>query len=161
VVKPAADEPVERLPRGRGLKLSGSMLTRIGMTLLLLVMLLFMQKPCSDAVSKFVTGFGSDGSAGSAVSKPGTIDLPATAPDNSFDKYEHTGSAMMTLDETKAMIDRARAKNAAEKGSAAGSAATGSGGSGSAAAGSAASSGSASSGSASSGSAGSGSAVTP
>ncbi len=135
---PGADEPVERLPRGRGLKLSGSMLVRIGMTLLLLTMLLVMQKPCANAVSKFVTGFGSDGSAGSAVPTPGTIDLPGQAPDPGMDRYEHTGSNMMTLEETKAMIDRARVKAAAREAASGGSATAGSATAGSATAGSSA-----------------------
>ena len=111
------------LPRGRGLKLSGQVLVRIGMTLLLLVMLLFMQKPCADAVSHFVTGFGSDGSGsnGSAAARPvvpppGTID-PATLLDPASDRYEHTGPNPMTIEETKAMIERARAKAAMRAGS--------------------------------------------
>ncbi|MBS1125005.1 MAG: hypothetical protein H6Q90_7233 [Deltaproteobacteria bacterium] len=46
------------------------------MTLGLLVLLLVVQKPCADSVSKLVTGFGDVGS-GSAINmpKPGTVAL--------------------------------------------------------------------------------------
>ncbi len=39
-VPPDDDEPVPRLPRGRGMKLDGAMIARIGMTLALLVMII-------------------------------------------------------------------------------------------------------------------------
>ncbi|HEX4451325.1 MAG TPA: hypothetical protein VH143_10670 [Kofleriaceae bacterium] len=54
-------EPVPKLPRGRGLKFSGVELSRIAITLALLVALVVLTKPCSHAVSTFVMGF--DGSA--------------------------------------------------------------------------------------------------
>ena len=61
--EPADDEPVPRLPRGRGLKLDSAMLVRIGMTLALLIMIVLTARPCADATSKFVTDFGDEGSA--------------------------------------------------------------------------------------------------
>ena len=59
---PDDDEPVPRIPRGRGMKLDGAMIARIGMTLALLVMIVVTAKPCANATSKFVTGFGEEGS---------------------------------------------------------------------------------------------------
>lgn len=118
----SGDEPVPKLPRGRGFKLSGQTLIRIAGTLALLVMLLIMQKPCAKAVSKFVTGFG-DSSAGSAMPRPGTVDQPSTAPvadDHAQDQYEHIGGNM-TDAEIKAAIERAKAKAHAGSGSAAAS----------------------------------------
>ena len=124
---PGGDEqPVPRLPRGRGFKLSMPMMVRIGGTLALLVVLVMMQKPCANAVSKFVTGFGDQGSAGSAMPRPGTVEQPATPPAaDRYDEYEHIGSNMSEA-EIKAAIERAKAK--AHAGSAAGaSSAAGSG----------------------------------
>jgi hypothetical protein len=107
------------LPRGRGFKLSMPMMVRIGGTLALLVVLLMMQKPCATAVSKFVTGFGDQGSAGSAMPRPGTVEQPAPAPAaDRYDDYEQLGSHMSEA-EIKAAIERAKAKAHAGSGSAA------------------------------------------
>jgi hypothetical protein len=48
---------VERLPRGRGLRLSTPELLRIIVVAALLVAVIAMQGPCSDAVGRFVAGF--------------------------------------------------------------------------------------------------------
>lgn len=139
-----------KLPRGRGLKLDGPMMFRIGGTLILLVMIILMRRPCADATSKFVTGFGEEGSA--VVPKPGTIDLPAGggSAKPTGDGLEHVGPGA-TDEEVRAAWERTKAKAKAAEGSAgsAGSGSAGSAGSGSGAAGSS---------SARSGSAGSGSA---
>jgi hypothetical protein len=129
----ADDEPVPKLPRGRGLKLSTAQLVRIGGTLALLVFLIVMQRPCANAVGKFVTGFGDQGSASSALPRPGNVDEPgpADAAIGSAGDYEHLRPGM-TDDEMKAMIERSRAKLHAGGGSSSGSGA----GSGSGAAGS-------------------------
>lgn len=97
-----------KLPRGRGLKLSRAQLIRIGGTLFLLIFLLVMQKPCANAVSKFVTGFDDQGSAGSAMPKPGNVDMPGSG---SEIQYEHLRPGM-TDEEVKQVIDRAKARNA-------------------------------------------------
>jgi hypothetical protein len=132
---------VPRLPRGRGLRLSGPQLVRIAGTVCLLVFLVLMQRPCANAVSTFVTGFGDAGGRGSAATvmpRPGTVDVPAgsaaegdaagsaastgagsagsAAPslDPSLDSYEHLRPGM-TDEEVKAVIDRARHKAAGER----------------------------------------------
>ena len=61
--EPSADEPVPRLPRGRGMRFSRPELLRIAGLVILLVFLVVAQRPCADAVSRFVTSFGDQGSA--------------------------------------------------------------------------------------------------
>jgi hypothetical protein len=70
------DEPVPKLPRGRGLKLSGPQVFRILMTLVALVGVIVLAKPCADSVSNFVIGY-SQGSDSSKLPKPGNVE-PAT-----------------------------------------------------------------------------------
>ncbi len=53
-----ADPDVPKLPRGRGIKLAGPQVVRIMMTVALLVTVVVLARPCSDAVSKFVTSYG-------------------------------------------------------------------------------------------------------
>jgi hypothetical protein len=103
------------------MKLDGSMFARIGMTLILLVMILLTARPCANATSKFVTGFGSEGSATTQMPRPGNVDVPAVEMGSSAD-YEQIGPNM-TDAERRAAIERARAKAAARAGSSAGSAA--------------------------------------
>lgn len=93
------DEPVPRLPRGRGLKLSGPELLRILILAILLVFLVVSQRPCANAVSRFVTSFGSAGSGSAAGSGSG----PGAG------GYERLRPGM-TDDEVKAAIERARAR---------------------------------------------------
>jgi hypothetical protein len=132
-VEPAGD-PVPRLPRGRGLRLSRPELVRVVGLAALLVFLIVIQRPCANAVSRFVTGFGDQGSAAAAMPRPGTIDLPASAASagsaagsgaagaapgasDDLDRYEHLRPGM-TDAEVKAVIDRARAKTGTASGSA-------------------------------------------
>ena len=116
-------DDVPKLPRGRGIKLSTPQLIRIGGTALLLVLLIVMQKPCAEAVSGFVTGFGDgSGSAAAKMPKPGNVDLPH-ADNGSAGDYEHLGPNMSEA-ELKAAVARAKAKQhpaAVGSGSAAGS----------------------------------------
>lgn len=130
--EPAADDDVPRLPRGRGLRLSRPQLVRIAGMVLLLVFLLVVQRPCANAVSTFVTGFGGSGgsdargSAAAMMPRPGTVDVPggsaasggaagsgSAADSDSLDleQYEHLRPGM-TDEEVKAVIDRARRKAA-------------------------------------------------
>lgn len=102
------DDDVPKLPRGRGITLSVPQLVRILGLIAVLIVLLVMQKPCSNAVSKFVTGF--DG-AGSGKAKSG-----AGSAGPGLDHYERLRPGM-TEAEVKAVIERARVKAA---GSAAG-----------------------------------------
>ena len=119
-----AEDPVPRLPRGRGLRLSRPELFRVAGLAVLLVFLLVTQRPCASAISRFVTGFGDQGSASATMPRPGTIDVPVAAPGSDsagsagsaasamptdLDRYEHLRPGM-TDDEVKAVIERARAK---------------------------------------------------
>ena len=117
--KPApepADEPVPKLPRGRGLKLSGPQLVRIFMTLFALVGVIVLAKPCSDSVSNFVMGYP-QGSAADKLPKPDNVAPPPPPPPLELDKYEQL-KPNMTEAELKAAIERSKAKNATESGSA-------------------------------------------
>lgn len=131
--EPADDEPVPRLPRGRGLTLDGAMIFRIVTTLALLVMIVVTARPCAQATSKFVTGFGEEGSgsatAGKAMPQPGNVDVPKQP---TLDDYEVLRPDM-TEAEQKAAIERARQKaqgSAAAAGSASGSGSAAAAGSG-------------------------------
>jgi hypothetical protein len=102
------DEPVPKLPRGRGLKFSGPELLRIVMTLVALVGVIVLARPCANSVSSFVMGYSGSDSA-SKMPKPG-VEPPAPAPDE-LEKYEHLRPGMSD-EEMKAAIERAKAKNA-------------------------------------------------
>ncbi|HEX5063587.1 MAG TPA: hypothetical protein VFV99_29620 [Kofleriaceae bacterium] len=108
--QPADDEPVPKLPRGRGLKLSGPELFRIALTLVALIGVIVLTRPCATAVSGFVTSFDK-GSNEKAMPKPGNVDMPRE------EQYEHLKPGM-TEAEIKAAMERSKARNA---GSAAGS----------------------------------------
>ena len=129
------------------MKLDGAMMARIGMTLALLIMIIVTAKPCANATSKFVTGFGEEGSAKGAMPKPGNVDVLPEDKGSAAD-YERMGG---TDAEQRAAFERAKAKAAAREAARAGSAA----GSGSAAASSSAAMGSGSAGSGSAPSVGS------
>ena len=114
---------VPKLPRGRGLRLSRPQMVRIAGTLLLLVFLIAMQRPCADAVSKFVTGFGDEGSQAVKMPRPGAVDQPTER--GSAADYEQLRPGM-TEAEIKAAIERSKAK-AAERARAGGGSGSGSG----------------------------------
>jgi hypothetical protein len=102
-----AEEPVPKLPRGRGMRFSAPELFRIAMTLGFLVAVIALTKPCANAVSTFVMGFDGSGSgkgSGSAGSGSAAVD-----------PYEHL-TPNMSDDEVKAAIERAKAKNAGHPG---------------------------------------------
>jgi hypothetical protein len=114
----ADDEPVPRLPRTRGFKLSTAQLVRIGLTAGLLVLVIAIQRPCSDSISKLVTGFGEDGSSAARMPRPGAVEEPSGR--GSAGDYEPLRPGM-TEAEIKAAIERSKAK-AAERARAAGGA---------------------------------------
>lgn len=114
----ADDEPVPRLPRTRGFKLSTPQLVRIGLIGALLVLVIAVQRPCADSVSKFVTGFGDEGSATARMPRPGAVDRPTER--GSAGDYE-TLRPGMTEAEIKAAIERSKAKAAQRARAAAGS----------------------------------------
>jgi hypothetical protein len=115
-----SDEPVPKLPRGRGLKLSGPQIVRIFMTLCALVGVIVLARPCANSVSSFVMGY-SQGSDTAKLPKPDNVSPPPL----DLNKYEQL-KPNMTEEELKAAIERSKAKNAAETGTG-GSAAVGSG----------------------------------
>ena len=107
-------DDVPKLPRGRGLRLSRPQMVRIAGTLLLLVFLIVMQRPCADAFSKFVTSFGDQGSASVQMPKPGNVDVPvgSAGVGSGSDVHVERLRPGMTEDEIKAVIERARARAA-------------------------------------------------
>jgi hypothetical protein len=105
----AGIEPVPRLPRTRGFRLSGPQLVRVGLTGGLLVLVIAVQRPCADSVSKFVTGFGEEGSGKARMPKPGAVDQPSER--GSAADYEQLRPDM-TEAEIKAAIERSKAKAA-------------------------------------------------
>ena len=110
------DEPVPKIPYGRGFKWTWPQIVKIVMTLGMLVAVLVLAKPCANAVSSFVMRFDDKGSAAKQMPKPETVKQP--------DQYELIRGDM-TEEERRAAIERAKARAA---GSAAGSgSATGSG----------------------------------
>ena len=111
-----AEPPVPKLPRGRGLKLSGPELFRIALTLIALIGLIVLTKPCAHAVSGFVTSFDHDKDSQKAMPKPGNVDVPTQGSDDRFERL----TPGMTEQEIKAAVERSKARNA-------GSAAAGSG----------------------------------
>ncbi len=139
---------------------------KVGATAAALVILVVVAKPCANAVSTFVTGFGDPGSASEQMPRPGNVERAGS-------QHFEVLRPDMTEEELKAAIERARAANRREHGeppppaSSAGSGSAGTGSAGSAGAGSgsagggSAGSGSATRGSATSGSATSGSAIDP
>jgi hypothetical protein len=125
----AAEPPVPRLPRSRGLKLSGPQLVRIALTATLLVLIIVVQRPCADSVSKFVIQVD-DGSGWAPMPRPGAVDEPRGI--GSAGDYEILRSDM-TPEELKAAIERSHARAAARERAAAARAAPGSAAPGSAA----------------------------
>lgn len=126
-----------KLPRGRGLKLSGPELFRIGLTLLTLIGVIVLTRPCANAVSGFVTSFDGSGSASEKqMPKPGTVDMPGSAGSAGApaEPVYETLRPGMTEAEIKAAMERSKARNAggSAAGSAAGSAGSGAGSAGSA-----------------------------
>lgn len=104
------DDPVPRLPRGRGIKLSRGQLFKILMTATLLVLLFVFQQPCSEGVSRFVTDFDTPTRS---TPEPGS---GAVKPASETGDYELIGPNM-TDAERDAAIQRALAKGAAKTGS--------------------------------------------
>jgi hypothetical protein len=100
------DEPVPKLPRGRGMKFSGPEIFRILLTLATLVGVVVLARPCANAVSGFVTSF--DGSeTGNRMPKPGNVDVPAPAP-----PQMEVLRPDMTDEEIRAAIERSKARAA-------------------------------------------------
>jgi hypothetical protein len=112
--QPAAqtDEPVPKLPRGRGMRFSRPELFRIGFTLLTLVAVLMFTRPCAQAMSSFVMsmdGSGSDKAVKSeTMPKPGNVDIPRPTPETQYEQLRPG----MTEEELKAVIERSKARAA-------------------------------------------------
>jgi hypothetical protein len=137
------DAPVPKLPRGKGFALSWPQLMRIGLTLVTLVAIVALRKPCSDSVGRFVTTFGGDAvdpnpakpESGGERTAPGAASpavgtVPAAASANPADpattpsatpgagepepEYELM-STSMTDDELRAAFERAKRRAEAAK----------------------------------------------
>lgn len=87
------------------MKFSGPELFRILMTLVTLVAVIFLAKPCGNSVSNFVMGYGSGSAA--PTTKPGTVEPPPV----DVNQYERLRPGMSD-EEIKAAIERSKAKNA-------------------------------------------------
>lgn len=101
------EDEVPRLPRGRGLRLSGPDLMKIAMLAAGLVALIVLQRPCSDSVAKLVTSFDGSGSGSAAMPKPGTVDRPDGSDAGSGSGFVHL-TPDMTPEQVRQAIDKAR-----------------------------------------------------
>jgi hypothetical protein len=113
----SADEPVPKLPRGRAFKLSMPELLRIAMFAAMLVAVIILARPCGNAVSNFVMKFDNGSAQGSAVN---AMPKPDNVAPQQPQEYEVLRPGM-SEEETKAAIERAKARAAGQAGSAAGS----------------------------------------
>jgi hypothetical protein len=107
------DPEVPKLPRGRGLKLSGPVLFRVVLTGAVLVAVLILAKPCGNAVSTFMMGFDKKAGSGSAKQPAAAPSAPGSAGD-----YVELRPGM-TDEETRQKIEQAKAKARAREGSSA------------------------------------------
>lgn len=71
-----ADEPVPRLPRGRGLSLSVPEILRIAMFLALLIAVVTLRQPCADSAGRFVESFEPPDETAPAQVEPAQVELP-------------------------------------------------------------------------------------
>jgi hypothetical protein len=105
------DEPVPKLPRGRGMKFSKPELFRIGFTLITLIGVIVLTKPCASSMSSFVmsmdgTGSGSAGGGkATTMPRPDNVDVPVP------EQYEQLRPGM-TDEQVKAAIERSKARAA-------------------------------------------------
>jgi hypothetical protein len=98
-------DDVQRIPRGKGIRLSMPQFFRIALTATLLVAVVVLQKPCADSVSTFVTGFESG--SGSPASKSTAI--------TDGDLHYVQISPDMTEAQIKAVVEQARKDDAARQ----------------------------------------------
>ena len=101
-------DDVPRLPRGKGIRLSFPQLMRIAMVATVLVAVIVMQKPCADAVSKFVVGIDEQ-----RATQTQTPETPAAVPQAPNGPDPYAGQYLeikpgMTEAELKALVDKAR-----------------------------------------------------
>ncbi len=98
-----SEEPVPRLPRGKGMRLSGQGLFRIGMIAILLFAVVTLREPCADGIATLMDRFDAP-DAGTATSDAGlatqpVIDLDPNLPPDELRKkimdvmYPDGGSA--------------------------------------------------------------------
>jgi hypothetical protein len=103
------DEPVPKLPRGRGMKFSKPELFRIGFTLITLIGVVVLAKPCANSMSGFVMSMDGSGSGSTVKSttmpRPNNVDVPIPQ------QYEQLRPGM-TEEELKAAIERSKARAA-------------------------------------------------
>lgn len=110
-----ADLAAMRLPRGGiGWAVSRGQMIKILFTAGILALVIVVQRPCSDAVSGFVTDFDNPGSAAAQMPRPDNVDVPvekkpAIRTDDEPAYYESIKPGMSEA-EIKAAIERARAR---------------------------------------------------
>ena len=112
------DEPVPKLPRGRGFKFNAPELFRIAITVCFLVAVIVLTRPCASAVSTFVMGF--EGSNGSAAAKAGSAAPPGTPAGLGSGKLIPLRG--MTDDQVRETVERAQGKLGSGSAGSAGSA---------------------------------------
>jgi hypothetical protein len=89
------DPEVPRLPRGRGLVLSGSQLMKVLITAVMLIAVIALQRPCANSVGSFFAGFdevdaGATKATEPAPAAPGTryIELRGMSDEQVRQAYE-------------------------------------------------------------------------
>ncbi len=100
------DEPVVKLPRGRGMRLRGPDLFRIAFTVIMLIAVIVFAKPCGDAVGTFFSKFDNGSGSGSAGSGSA-----GSATGSGRREYLHL-TPDMTEQQTKDAIEKYRAEHA-------------------------------------------------
>lgn len=95
------DEPVPKLPRGRGIKLSLAEILRIAMIGVMLVAVLALRQPCSENMGRFIESFEPPPDAGLATP-------PRGLPQGEYIRL--TGD--MTEDELREKLERLEERDA-------------------------------------------------
>nr|HEX4315462.1 hypothetical protein [Kofleriaceae bacterium] len=89
------EDQVPKIPFAKGMRLSVREMIRIVMVAAMLVVVVVMQKPCGDAVSRFVSGFDDPNADQPAVEMPKPDNLERIAP-------------TATPEQQKAAVDKAK-----------------------------------------------------
>ena len=109
-------EPIPRLPRGKGISLSGPQLVRIAMFAALLVAVLFLRRPCADGIASFMGQFdpqAADAGVRSSEGAQTTGDDTASPPAGEGEEASTSGTGYIRLrgdmseDEIKQALEQA------------------------------------------------------
>ncbi|HUJ62732.1 MAG TPA: hypothetical protein VLX92_29720 [Kofleriaceae bacterium] len=111
---PSSDDEVPKLPRGRGMKLSTAELFRIVLTLAMLIAIIALARPCGNAVSNFVMGFGTGtDQPASKLPRPDNVEVVAPKPDAGMHYVEIGGDMTPEQREAAVKAEQQRARAAA------------------------------------------------